>query len=54
MANEIILSYEEWYDENEEKINNELAEWGIDRELDFDPEKEFERRYNKYLDRVTN
>lgn len=44
-----ILSYDEWYDINEEEINIELAENGADRELDFDPEREFDERYEEYL-----
>lgn len=44
-----ILSFEEWYDLYEEEINIELAELGADRELDFDSELEFEKRYNRYL-----
>ena len=44
------LSFEEWYDLNEEKINIELAENGADRELDFNSEKEFQKRYEKYID----
>lgn len=30
-------------------IDNELAESGADREMDFDIEKELEKRYEKYL-----
>ena len=44
------LTFEEWYDENEEKIWIELAETGADREMDFNSEVEFELRYNRYLD----
>ena len=43
------LSFEEWYNLNEENIYIELAENGADRELDFDSEKEFEKRYEKYF-----
>ncbi len=49
-TNDNKLTFEEWYDENEDKIWIELAEIGADREMDFDSEKEFELRYNKYLD----
>ncbi len=49
-TNDNKLTFEEWYDENEDKIWIELAETGADREMDFDSEKEFELRYNKYLD----
>jgi len=44
------LGYEEWYGVHEDEINIELAESGADRELDFDSEKEFETRYQNYLD----
>jgi hypothetical protein len=47
-----ILEFEEWYDLNEEKINIELAENGADRELDFDSEREFEDRYQAYLESI--
>ena len=43
------LEYGEWYCLNEEKINIELAESGADREMDFDLEREFDKRYNLYL-----
>jgi hypothetical protein len=48
-----ILSFEQWYDENEADINFELAETGADRELDFDSEKEFEDRYQKHFNEAT-
>ena len=41
--------YEQWYGENEEAIYIELAESGADRELCFDPEKEFDIRFQAYL-----
>ena len=44
------LTYDEWYDVNEDNINIELAETGADREMDFNPEYEFEKRYEKYLE----
>lgn len=44
------LSFEDWYDINEEEINIELAETGADRELCFSSENEFEKRYNDYHD----
>ena len=43
------LSFEDWYDLNEDAINIELAESGADRELDFNPEREFDRKYEQYL-----
>ena len=45
-----ILSFDEWYAIVEEEVNIELAESGADRELDFNSEREFEDRYEKYLD----
>lgn len=44
-----LLTYEDWYNLNEDTINIELAETGADREMDFDSEREFERRYLKYM-----
>ena len=41
--------YEQWYSDNEEAIYIELAETGADREMCFDPEKEFDKRYEAYL-----
>lgn len=48
-VSERFLEYEEWCDKFEEEINIELAENGCDREMDFDSEVEFERRYDMYL-----
>ena len=45
------LDYEEWFGVYEDEINIELAESGADRELDFDPELEFEKRYEEYLNK---
>jgi hypothetical protein len=46
---ERFLEYEEWLAKFEDEINIELAENGADREMDFDVEKEFENRYEMYL-----
>tara|TARA_Y100000385_G_scaffold242970_1_gene260211 strand:- start:216 stop:410 length:195 start_codon:yes stop_codon:yes gene_type:complete len=46
-----LLIYEEWYDLNEKEIWIELSEIGADRELDFNPESEFEKRYENYLNK---
>lgn len=43
------MSYDEWYEVNEEEINIELAESGADREMDFDCERAFEDRYENYI-----
>lgn len=34
---------------HEDEINITLAETGADREMDFNPEREFEDRYMTYL-----
>ena len=44
------LSFDAWYSLNEESINIELAESGADRELDFNPERIFEDRYDTYVE----
>ena len=45
-----ITEYDIWYQENESNILIELAENGADREMDFDLEAEFDKRYQRYLD----
>ena len=47
---EVMAEYDVWFHENEEAILIELAESGADREMDFDLEEEFDKRYQKYLD----
>ena len=46
---EADLQYMQWFYENESDILIELAETGADREMDFDLEAEFDKRYEKYL-----
>lgn len=48
-VSERFLEYEEWFAEFEDDINMELAETGADREMDFDSEHEFDKRYEMYL-----
>jgi len=48
-VSERFLEYEEWYVKFEDEINIELAETGADREMDFDSEREFDKRYEMYL-----
>lgn len=48
--NIIETEYDVWLYENEEAILLELAENGADREMDFDLEAEFDKRYQRYLD----
>jgi hypothetical protein len=43
------LSFEEWYDLNEEEMYINFAETGATRELDYDPELLFEQAYQEYL-----
>ena len=43
------LDYEEWLEVHYDNLLIEFAESGADRELDFNPENEFEKRYQKYL-----
>lgn len=43
------VTYDVWLNSNEEAILLELAESGADRELDFDLEAEFDKRYQQYL-----
>ena len=47
---DVFLEYDEWYSKFEDIINIELAETGADRELCFNPEKEFDKRYELYLE----
>ena len=47
--NDRKLSYEEWSILNEDSIWAELSITGKDKEMDFDPEKEFSDRYLSYL-----
>ena len=48
--NNTVTEYDIWYQENESAILLELAESGADREMDFDLEAEFDKRYQRYLD----
>ena len=52
MYTEEPLTFDEWYELNEEEINIELAESGADREPDFNLEEEFDRRYEEYRNKV--
>ena len=45
-----MLTYEEWYDIVENTLNCLFAENGADREMDFNPEDEFSKAYDAYLD----
>ena len=45
------IKYMKWFYTNEEAILIELAESGADRELDFDLESEFDKRYQLWLDK---
>ncbi len=48
-VSERFLEYEEWFAKFEDEINIELAETGADREMDFDSEREFDKRHEMYL-----
>ena len=48
-----VLSYDDWFNKYEDEINIELAENGADREMDFDSEREFRDRYDKYVNTLT-
>jgi len=43
------LDFESWFELNEDTVAIELAENGADREMGFDSEKEFDDRYEIYL-----
>lgn len=45
-----ILEFDEWCDIYGDIIDTELEQSGISRELDFNPEAEYEKRYQIYLD----
>lgn len=49
MNNNSPLDFDSWYAIHEDDINIELAKLGTYRELDFNPELEFDNRYEKYL-----
>ena len=49
-----IMTFEEWYEKNEEELRIMFAETGMDRELDFDIENELEKLYEKYLKEEKN
>jgi hypothetical protein len=44
-----VLTFKEWYEQNEEELFIEFAETGADRELDHDPERICSDRYEEYL-----
>ena len=43
------MEYEEWCEEHHDRIMQELEENGATGEMDFDPEAEFEVRYDVYF-----
>ena len=45
-----MLTFDEWFDLNESEIWIKLAENGADREMDFNPDLEFEKKYKDYCD----
>lgn len=44
-----ITDFEQWSDQNEERVMDEMYELGTYREMDFDLEKEFQVRFERYL-----
>ena len=48
-VSERFLEYEEWYDKFEDFIKHGTFETGADREMDFDSEREFEKRYEIWI-----
>ncbi len=57
-----VMSFDDWYDINEEELWCAAAESGADREFDFDSEEFAEQRYDSYVkgglqptkDRISN
>ena len=49
-TNDDKLTFEEWYDENEDKIWSKLEQSGATHELDFNAECDVENMYRNYLD----
>lgn len=50
----IKLSFEDWYNENENWLSINASETGADRELDFDFEKWADAHYEHYLIHLSN
>lgn len=50
----MILGFEDWLIENEERLCIRYAESGEDREMDFDLERSLDRDYEKYLKGAPN
>ncbi|MCK5016518.1 MAG: hypothetical protein KAS32_05530 [Candidatus Peribacteraceae bacterium] len=44
-----VLRFEDWYAKEENNLDCEAAESGMDRELDFDKEQWIEKKYEEYL-----
>jgi hypothetical protein len=44
------MTFEKWCEKNEEELHIMFAETGMDRELDFDAEREIEEYYQRYLE----
>jgi len=45
-----MLTYDEWYEENENWLWQRVYESGADREGGFNPEADFEIEYSKYCE----
>ena len=49
----MLLDYDDWYLLVCDELEIEIAERGLDRELDFDPADYFARRYEQYTNQGT-
>jgi len=49
-----ILEFEDWYALNEQDLICEVAETGLDRELDFDRESWKDQKYDEYTVKELN
>ena len=47
-----MKEFEDWYESVEQDLDCEIAENGLDRELDFDVQFFIEQRYEKYVNRI--
>jgi len=50
--NEEVLPFDEWFFLNQIDMDIEFAETGADREMDFDYEKEINKKYKLYLNEI--
>lgn len=48
----VPLEYDKWFELKENELSIAFAESGADRELDFNHERECEKKYEEYLKKV--